>query len=76
MFGIAQDRPAVHIREVYEEHGILGSSDPTALPEIGEQIAIVPTHCCVSVNLHERMFVISDGEVVDQWPIAARGRVR
>ena len=76
VFGVAQDRPSVHVREVYEEHGILASSDPTALPEIGERVAIVPTHCCVSVNLHERMFVTCDGEVVDQWSIAARGRVQ
>ena len=76
VFGVARDRPSVHVGEVYEEHGILRSSDPAALPKIGERIAIVPTHCCVSVNLHERLFVTSDSEVVDQWSIVARGRVR
>jgi D-serine deaminase-like pyridoxal phosphate-dependent protein len=33
----------------------------------------VPNHACACVNLHERLLVVEDNEVVDVWPIDARG---
>ena len=76
VFGLVRDRPPVTLRAVYEEHGILGSGDPDALPDIGESVAIVPAHCCVAVNLHDSVYVAAGDEVVDRWTIVARGRVR
>jgi D-serine deaminase-like pyridoxal phosphate-dependent protein len=76
VFGLVRDRPTVALRSVYEEHGILASSDPDSLPEIGDSVAIVPAHCCVAVNLHDSLHVAEGGEVVDRWTIVARGRVR
>lgn len=76
VFGLVRDRPTVALRSVYEEHGILGSSDPDALPEIGDSVRIVPAHCCVAVNLHDSLHVAARDEVVDRWTIVARGCVR
>ena len=73
---VVRDRPAVALRSVYEEHGILGSSDPDALPEIGDSVGIVPAHCCVAVNRHDSLHVVARDQVVDRWTIVARGRVR
>jgi D-serine deaminase-like pyridoxal phosphate-dependent protein len=37
-------------------------------------VRVVPNHVCVSVNLHERLYGVRGGEVVEEWEVAARGR--
>jgi D-serine deaminase-like pyridoxal phosphate-dependent protein len=57
-----------------EEHGIL-PIDPAETFAVGDRLRIVPNHACATTNLHER-FVVVDGErVVEEWSIAARGRI-
>jgi len=60
-----------------DEHGKLlpGGADPAAL-HVGSTIELLPSHCDTTVNLHEVLYVVSDGVVQDVWPIEARGRVR
>ena len=43
---------------------------------IGERILIMPNHICPVINLANELTIVEDGEVVDQWPVAARGRVQ
>lgn len=57
-----------------EEHGIIAVSSKEARPEVGSIIEIVPSHCCTTVNLHDRYYVIQDGQLVDIWEISGRGR--
>ncbi|CAN5784688.1 alanine racemase [soil metagenome] len=54
-----------------EEHGFVarGGAD---LP-IGTRLRIVPNHSCPVVNLADELVVVSDGEVVGRWRVAARG---
>jgi D-serine deaminase-like pyridoxal phosphate-dependent protein len=33
-------------------------------------------HICPSVNLMDELTIIRDGEVVDVWKVAARGKIR
>ncbi len=40
-------------------------------PEIGEKVLIIPSHCCSTVNLHRRCFVVQERKVVDVWEIDA-----
>ena len=37
-------------------------------------VVIVPNHVCPTVNLYDELSVVEDGQVVDTWPVAARGR--
>jgi D-serine deaminase-like pyridoxal phosphate-dependent protein len=71
-FGFVLGHPELLVERLYEEHAIITSKEPSAVP-IGERLAIVPNHACACVNLHERMLVVDDGEVVDAWTIDARG---
>ena len=50
-----------------------GSDVPVA---VGDRLRLVPSHSDTTVNLHDQYMVVRDGEVVDVWPIEARGRTQ
>jgi D-serine deaminase-like pyridoxal phosphate-dependent protein len=54
-----------------EEHGFV-ARDSWDLPP-GTTLRIVPNHSCPVVNLADELIVVSAGEVVDRWRVAARG---
>jgi D-serine deaminase-like pyridoxal phosphate-dependent protein len=64
--------PELLVERLYEEHAIVTSEEPSAIP-LGERLAVVPNHACACVNLHELMLVVEDGDVVDVWNVEARG---
>lgn len=56
-----------------EEYGIMllyGNRDLN----IGDKMEIVPYHCCSTVNLHDELICVRNGEVEGKWPIWARGK--
>ena len=75
-FGYIRQAPAARIVSLSEEHGVVEIPAGIAFPEIGQQVEIIPNHVCPAVNLHEEFHVVDGDEVVDVWPIAARGKVR
>ncbi len=71
--GLAEcvERDAV-VERMTEEHGLVRSFDgPLA---VGDRLSFVPVHACTCVNLAERLNTVRGGEVVDVWPVDARGR--
>ena len=42
--------------------------------KVGDKILLIPSHCCTTVNLHDVIYAIRDGEVEDVWRVAGRGR--
>jgi D-serine deaminase-like pyridoxal phosphate-dependent protein len=67
--------PEAIIERMNEEHGVVILPDRQEGFEIGDRYEIVPNHVCTSVNLHDRMRIVRDGRVIDEWRIAARGKV-
>ena len=67
--------PAV-VARVNEEHGILDLTQASLTLRVGDKVEVIPNHCCVTVNLHDEMTVVRNGDIVETWPIAARGRMR
>ena len=39
---------------------------------IGDKILLIPAHCCSTVNLHDKIYVVDDGKVVDRILVTAR----
>ncbi len=76
-YGIVVEHPDAVLYALHEEHGFVDVStcDRDAL-DIGDVITIVPNHACGCVNLHDRIAVLREGEVVGLWDVAARGMVR
>lgn len=61
-----------HLKEYHlsEEH-LQWQVNESPAPRIGEKVLITPSHCCTTVNLHRRCFVIREGIVADAWEIDA-----
>ena len=57
-----------------EEHGKIQDSNENTALSPGDKIEILPTHCCTTVNLHDRYYGIREEIVESVWKIAARGR--
>lgn len=75
-YGALLDRPEVVLSSLSEEHGLLDLGRTDWRPQVGERVRVVPNHVCVSVHLHERVYGVEQGTIVQQWPVAARGRER
>lgn len=55
-----------------EEHSaIYGENIPL---EVGDHLLMVPSHCCTEMNLHNNIYLIRKGVVVDRVPITSRGK--
>ena len=74
--GVDQGMPQVvghSVKEIVasEEHFQLHGLDGDV--KLSEKLVLVPGHCCSTVNLYDKIYVVSDGEVVDRISITARG---
>ena len=68
--------PGTTIYDVYDEHAIIYSKDMHDHVEIGDKVEIVPVHICPVMNLHEKAYLVSKGEVVKELPVLCRGRLQ
>lgn len=75
-FGEVLGHPQLRFHKLNEEHGYidLGGSDARFRP--GDRLRIIPNHICVAMNLHERVYGVRGDEVVEQWPVEARGKLQ
>jgi D-serine deaminase-like pyridoxal phosphate-dependent protein len=58
-----------------EEHLVVETPRAEKIP-LGTPLLAIPTHICPTVALHRRAYVIDQGQVVDQWEVTARDRMR
>lgn len=63
----------IRFRGLSEEHGILESTGPGIRLRPSDKIEVIPSHCCTTINLHDKVYVIRDDEVQAIWDVAARG---
>lgn len=77
-FGIPQPVgvTGVEMTGLSEEHGKMQVSDESVSLSPGDKLEILPTHCCTTVNLHDRYYGIRNGIVESVWEIAARGKAQ
>jgi D-serine deaminase-like pyridoxal phosphate-dependent protein len=57
---------------VSDEHTTFSPSDGGPLPKVGDHVRIIPAHIDPTIAKHERMHVIEEDEVVDEWPVDLR----
>lgn len=68
------DIPDAKIVGHSEEHLVIETTAADRFP-IGAPILAIPAHVCPTSALHQRATVVSNGQVVDEWEVAARDRV-
>jgi D-serine deaminase-like pyridoxal phosphate-dependent protein len=66
--------PDAVLARVNDHHGTAEVPAGSPRPAIGEVVLIVPNHVCPVVNLFDELLVVQGRQVVDRWPVDARGR--
>jgi len=62
---------------ITEEHGVgVIDLEKGGRLEIGDKLELIPSHICPVVNLFDSVYVARGGEVVDEFLVAGRGKVR
>jgi D-serine deaminase-like pyridoxal phosphate-dependent protein len=72
---LKEDRKAVLVK-LNEEHGYLDLRESELKLRIGDKVEVIPNHACTVTNLFDELHAVRGGEVVETWPVAARGRVQ
>ena len=74
--GVDQGMPApetgtvskiVDSEEHFQLHGY------TEKTHVGQKLRLVPAHCCSTVNLHDKIYLVDGDQVIDRLQITARG---
>lgn len=75
-FGYIRQAPEARITSLSEEHGVVDLPEGVTFPAVGERVEVIPNHVCPAVNLHEEFHLVEGDDVLESWPISARGKVR
>ncbi|MGC9468266.1 MAG: D-TA family PLP-dependent enzyme [Anaerolineae bacterium] len=74
--GFILEYPEARFYGMSEEHGHVDFGPCAQKPEIGERVTVIPNHVCPVSNLFDAIVGVRGDEVVQTWPVAARGTVR
>lgn len=74
--GYIVGHPDVIISKLSEEHGVCELPAGEEGFQVGDTVEVIPNHICPTINLMDQMAIVRDGEVVDFWKVAARGKVQ
>ncbi|MCC2668835.1 MAG: alanine racemase [Armatimonadetes bacterium] len=72
---VAEDTDLLFLK-MNEEHGYVRRNGSNKPHPIGERLHVIPNHVCTAMNMHEAVWAHRDGEVVERWEVAARGKIR
>ena len=75
-FGYCLEYPDALLESMSEEHGHLNIVACCSPPKVGERLSFIPNHVCTAVNMHNEVWAARNGEVVERWPVEARGLVK
>jgi D-serine deaminase-like pyridoxal phosphate-dependent protein len=70
-YGTIIGHPEATIAKLFEEHAIVHG--PAGGLTVGDRVRIIPNHACAVANLHPELHIVDDGQIVDRWPVGARG---
>ena len=74
--GYCLEHPEVHLKGMSVEHGHVDTTPSGHRFSVGQILSWIPLHGGMTTNLHDRLIVLKDGQVVDEWPVAGRGRAQ
>jgi len=63
------------LEKLSEEHGVVRVEEGDRF-RVGDRVFVLPNHACVVANLHDRLYAVRGDEVLEEWPVIARGRVQ
>jgi len=69
------DFPALHLRKLNAEHGILFIDDPGIRLNVGDKLDFLAGYGDNTVFLHDYLFGVRNGKVEIAWEVQGRGRL-
>ncbi len=57
-----------------EEHFHL--ANPSQNLQLGSRVKLIPGHCCSTVNIYDKIYIVDGDKVIDRLEITARGKSR
>lgn len=76
LYGAVKGFPHLEIWRLNEEHATVRIAGEGPLPKIGDKVEIIPNHACAVMNLHDSFIAVSHDEVVGEYQIKGRGKIR
>ena len=73
-FGAVKGAEHITVDNLYDEHAVLNSAEFRDGVQIGDKVGIIPSHICPTVNLYDKAYLVSGGRVIEEIPVACRGR--
>jgi D-serine deaminase-like pyridoxal phosphate-dependent protein len=70
LLNVPEYKPVIH----NEEHFVVETPAADRFRP-GDEVYAMPTHICPTCALHRQAYVVENGQVTEQWDIAARDRV-
>ena len=74
--GYCLEYPEVFFKGMSVEHGHIDTTSSDHAFTVGETLSFIPLHGGMTTNLHDRLYAIRNGEVVEEWEVAGRGRAQ
>lgn len=74
--GHVKQYPGIRISWLTEEHGMLELPPEARGLAVGDQLEIIPAHCCGVINMTDEVAVVRGNHVEAIWSVAGRGKVR
>ena len=75
-YGYCPEHPEIFLKSMSVEHGHVDITQSSHDFKVGEVLSFIPQHGGMTTNLYNRMYALRDGEVVDEWEVAGRGRAQ
>src|SRR5690606_31862129 len=72
-YGRVLGLPDARLTALSEHHATVSIPDTETIPELGDELRVVPNHVCNTINLHDELVVVRDGAAIETWAVAARG---
>lgn len=75
-YGLVVEAPRARLMKLNEEHGYIDTTESDHSFHVGEVVTVIPNHICTCVNMQDEIFLLRNGEYVESWQVAARGKIR
>ena len=73
-FGYVKNSNGVRIAGLFDEHGLIYDKNFREKIQLGDKIEVIPSHVCPTVNLYDKAYFVSRGQILEEHPILCRGK--
>lgn len=75
-YGLVKNSDNIRLSGMFDEHGLINDAALRTELKVGDKLEIIPNHICPVCNLYDSAYAVSQGNVLGELPIAARGKTR